>query len=294
MYNILITGGAGFIGSNLAKYLAKSNKIFIVDDYSSGQNKIQSENIKYIKGNISKINLDSFEEKFDFIYHFAAISRIGVSFENINKTFDVNLMGTINVLEYCKKHKAKLIFSSTSCCAFNNINHNLANPYALSKKFGEDICKFYYKNFKLNISIARFFNIYGNEEKNINKFSTLISIFDYNKKNNLPFVIFGDGSKRRDFLHINDLVKGLSKLKKLSGFNCLNFGSGENFSVLEIAKLFDPIKIVFKKDRKGELQATLSDISLTKLKLNWTPKISLIDYIERLKSSSTVPVKTKL
>ena len=284
--NILVTGGAGFVGTNLIKQLLKEgHKVISIDNYSTGkkENHIKGVNY-YLDENICNILEDPPRQlmgfKPDIVFHMAAIARIQPSFKKPEEYINTNFKGTYEVVKYCLKHNIPLIYAGSS----SHHSGKLKNPYTFSKDMGEEIIQLYQKHFGLKSSIARFYNVYGPHQLTEGGYTTLIGNWINNINKDLPCEIYGDGSKRRDFTHINDIVDGLNRIMKQQAYGYIfELGREKNHSVLEVAEMFN-IKPIHKEDKPGEALETLSDSSLAKNILAWEPKINLNDYIKKFKN----------
>jgi len=275
---ILITGGAGFIGTNLIKkLLAEGHDVVSIDNYNTGLKSNHQKGCVYAEYDITTINDYDFIKP-DIIYHLAAIARIQPSFKNPKEYFNVNANGTLNIVEYCSKNNIPLIYAGSS----SHHSGKFKNPYTFSKDIGEEIIELYQKHFNLQSSIVRFYNVYGPYQLTEGGYTTLIGRWLNNIKNNLPCEIYGDGEKRRDFTHADDIVEGLIQIMKQKGYNHIfELGRGKNYSVNEVANIMG-ISPIYKEDKLGEAQNTLADSSLAKNLLNWEPKINLEDYLKTI------------
>jgi len=275
---ILVTGGAGFVGTNLIKQLLKKgHRILSVDDYSTGkkENHINHKDVQYIERDILDIDPYDFQYKPALIYHLAAKARIQPSFEQPEEYIRVNYEGTYNMIKLAKKENISLIYAGSS----SHHSGKFKNPYTFSKDMGEDIIKLYREHFNLRASIVRFYNVYGPHQLTEGGYTTLIGRWINNIKNNIPCEIYGNGMKRRDFTHVDDIVSGLIKILERGNYkDDFEFGRGKNYAINEVAKMFN-INPVYKKDKPGEAQDTLCDNSVAKKSLNWRPVINLEDYI---------------
>ena len=280
---ILITGGAGFIGTNLIKKLLSSgHDIISIDNYSTGKKENHIEGVKYyLKSDITDILEDPpwqlITFKPDIVFHMAAIARIQPSFERPEEYINTNFKGTYEVVKYCIKHNTPLIYAGSS----SHHSGKFSNPYTFSKDMGEEVIQLYQKHFGLRSSIARFYNVYGPYQLTEGGYTTLIGRWLNNIKNNIQCEIYGDGTKRRDFTHVDDIVDALIRIinKKEYG-HIFELGREKNHSVLDVAKMFN-IDPLYKEDKPGEAQETLSDSSLAKNKLGWAPTRNLEDYISK-------------
>jgi len=278
---ILVTGGAGFVGTNLIKQLLKEgHSVVSIDNYSTGKEENHITGCTYIKGDISQhTNIKKYNKPVDIIFHMAAIARIQPSFEDPEKYINTNFNGTFNIIQYCVKNNTPLIYAGSS----SHHSGKFKNPYTFSKDMGEEIIQLYQKHFGLKASIARFYNVYGPNQLTEGGYTTLIGRWINNIKNGLPCEIYGDGSKRRDFTHIDDIVEGLNRIMKQEAYgHIFELGREKNHSVLDVAEMFN-INPIHVEDKPGEALETLSDSSLAKDILAWEPKINLKDYIKKLK-----------
>ena len=215
----------------------------------------------------------------DVVFHLAAKARIQPSFETPKDYIKTNFNGTYNVVQFCANREIPLIYAGSSSVH----SGKFTNPYTFSKDLGEEVIQLYQKHFGLKASIARFYNVYGPNQLTEGGYTTLIGKWINNIQKGIPCEIYGDGSKRRDFTHVDDIVDALIKIMYSKPYNkVFELGRGKNYSILDVAKMFN-INPVFKKDKPGEASETLANISLAKDRLGWYPKINLEDYIKDLK-----------
>jgi len=281
--HILVTGGAGFVGTNLIKQLLlDGHKITSIDNYSTGkkENEINDSNVIYQNFSVTQCDDIWFlDQQFDIVFHMAAIARIQPSFERPEDYINTNFNGTYKIVKYCIEHNVPLVYAGSS----SHHSGKFKNPYTFSKDMGEEIIQLYQKHFGLKASIARFYNVYGPHQLTEGGYTTLIGRWINNIKNGLPCEIYGDGSKRRDFTHVEDIIKGLTAIMDQNAYGyTFEFGRGKNHSVLDVAKMFN-IDPIFKENKPGEAQETLADYTLAKDVLGWTPEIDLQYYINTLK-----------
>ena len=276
--DILVTGGAGFIGTNLIyQLLSDGHRVTSIDNYSTGkyENEINHENVMYYDCHINDADWH-LEHRYDVVFHLAAIARIQPSFEHPEKYIDTNFNGTYKIVQYCAEKNIPLIYAGSS----SHHSGKFKNPYTFSKDLGEEVIKLYQKHFNLKASIARFYNVYGPHQLTTGGYTTLIGRWINNIENNIQCEIYGDGEKRRDFTHVWDIVDGLNRIMKQRAYGYeFEFGRGENYSINEVANMFG-ISPIYKEDKPGEAQETLADYSLASDLLAWEPKINLIDYIK--------------
>lgn len=281
MKKILVTGGAGFVGTNLLSKLKEFNfELYSIDNYCIGKKNNHLEGINYIEEDVN--NILDYDLKFDIIFHLAALSRIQPSFLDPVTTYNYNTTGTLRVLEYAKKNSSKVIYAGSSS------KHHVpsSSPYAMTKFLGEELCKLYNKSFDLDIHIVRFYNVYGPFEILEGDWAALIGKWRNQVKLNQPLTIVGDGEQKRDFTHVSDIVDGLIKISNTESTNLeWELGSGKNYSINEVFELF---KRKFNcrshnvENQKGNYQVTLR-LNDDALKiLNWKPKGDLENYINNL------------
>ncbi len=282
MKNILVTGGAGFIGTNLIKTLIKDNYyITSIDNYSTGLKENEIEGVKYINSDIELIN--QLESKFDLCFHLAAQSRVQPSFEDPQESIRVNVNGTMKVMEWAKKKGVKVIYAGSS-----SKHHDPSDsPYAMTKYLGEEICKLYKKSFKVNVEIARFYNVYGPSEPLDEKFGNVIGIWREKVRLNKPLTIVGDGNQKRDFTHVDDIIDGILKIafSDKNHIDAWELGSGVSYSIKELFNMFKErfnTTSVYVDDQPGNYRKTLRVNDDIIEELNWNPQDRLKDYINSL------------
>lgn len=280
---ILVTGGAGFIGTNLIKRLLREgHEVHSLDNYDSGLIENEIEGCNYVTGDIEQL-LYWRGDKFDLCYHLAALSRIQPSFENPMETFRVNVIGTQVVADWAKHNDVKVVYAGSS----SRWHDPFQSPYASYKHMGEEILKMYKKVYGLKAEIARFYNVYGPNEIVDGDWAAVIGIWRRQVRDNKPITIVGDGEQRRDFTHVDDIVDGLYKIgvSSESHEDAWELGTGMNYSINEVYQMFrnkfgvDSINI---PDQPGNYRKTLRENDDTIIKLGWTPKDRLNDYIENL------------
>jgi UDP-glucose 4-epimerase len=273
----LVTGGAGFVGTNLIKVLLKQNyEIVSVDNYKTGTQLNHQPGVRYIDFDIRHIIDYSAWGKFDVVYHLAAIARIQPSFINPIDYFTTNANGTLQIAQYCSKNNIPLIYAGSS----SHHSGKFKNPYTFSKDVGEEIIQLYQQHFDLQASITRFYNVYGPHHLKEGGYCTVIGKWEKAIEEHQSLVIYGDGTKRRDFTHIDDIVNALLLVKENNAWgHIFELGRGKNYSIKEIADMFNQ-EVEYKDDKPGEAQITLCDYSLANEVLGWEPTINIDDYIK--------------
>ena len=207
--DILVTGGAGFIGSNLIKWLLKDgHNVVSLDNYSTGKKENEQEGCVYHDVDIrDAVDFDFFMEKPDVIYHLAALPRIQPSFEFPALTMEIGMLGTMNILEWArnKDYKPMVIYAGSSSVHSGHYE----NPYTFSKVMGDELCMAYKEMFGVNTKICRFYNVYGPHQLTEGEYCTVIGIFERQYQEGVELTITGDGTQRRDFKHVDDIIDGL-------------------------------------------------------------------------------------
>ena len=270
---ILVTGGAGFIGSNLIEYLKKntSAEITSVDNYFTGTEKNHIKGVKYIKDTTWLLDI----EKQDLVFHFGEYSRVVPSFKDIPYVLRTNLQGTSRIIELCKIWNAKLIYSASSS-KFGGNEH--LSPYSWSKAKMVELIKNYNKWFNLQYEICYFYNVYGKNHIATGDYATVIAKFEKQYKEQKPLTVVGDGTQTRQFTHINDIIIALYKILRQNQNKEWYLSSDKSYSIIEVAKMFTD-DIVYIPERQGERQDAVTLVNDTKQVLDWQTKYDLKKYI---------------
>ena len=279
---VLVTGGAGFIGSHLCEQLAQDgNEVFSLDNYSTGTERNHVDDVIYIKGetkNISK--LVNFIP--DIIYHLGEYSRVEQSFDDIEKVWNSNKDGIFAVLQFCRKTKAKIVYAGSSTKFGDGGLGRSQSPYAWTKASNTELVENYANWFNVDYAISYFYNVYGGREISSGKYATLIAIFVEKYKKNLSLTVVSPGTQLRNFTHIDDIISGLILIGKNGHGDNYGIGCSKSYSIMEIAEIFGS-KIKMLPKRKGNRMT--ADIVCNKTKeLGWTETKSIVDYIENMKN----------
>ena len=274
---ILVTGGAGFIGSHLCEKLADDgNEVISLDNYSTGSEKNHIDEVVYIKGETTNIDkLITFSP--DIIYHLGEYSRVEQSFDDIEKVWSSNKDGIFAVLQFCRKTKAKLIYAGSSTKFGDGGLGRSQSPYAWTKSSNTELVENYGNWFGIKYAITYFYNVYGGREISTGKYATLIALFKEKYKNRKPLTVVSPGTQLRNFTHIEDIISGLVLVGKKGLGDNYGIGCSQSFSILDIAKMFGS-EIEFLPERKGNRMSASVVCDKTK-SLGWEESYSIENYI---------------
>ena len=286
---IIVTGGAGFVGSNLVDRLSKIKKyqIYSLDNYSTGtkKNHIKKKNVIYIKGNTKNIEkyFKNKMKKIKTIFHFGEFSRIYQSFKNFDKCMDSNLIGTKSVFNFCLKYKIKLIYSATSASIGNNGEDENLSPYAFSKAKNLELLENLKKWFNFKFEIIYFYNVYGKNHIREGNMATIIGIFEKQFLSKIPLTVVKPGTQTRRFTNVLDTIDVCIEAWKKNKCAHYSIASKKSYSVIQIAKQFGD-KIKFLPERPGERYASaLTKMHLSNKVINKIGKRSIKKYISEFK-----------
>ncbi len=279
---ILVTGGAGFVGSHLCERLSedKDNDVYSLDNYFTGSENNHVSNVTYIKGSTTNIDqLVSFIP--DIVYHLGEYSRVEQSFDDIKKVLEFNKSGTLAVLEFVRKAGCKILYAGSST-KFGDEGANAdASPYAWSKSSNTQLVKNYGEWFDIDYVITYFYNVYGPREIQIGKYATLIALFKEKMKNNEALTIVSPGTQKRNFTHIDDTVDALMLIGENGYGDEYGIGNSQGYTILEVAQMYGG-EIDMLPQRKGN-RLVASVVSDKTKALGWNPKVNLKEYIKDLR-----------
>ncbi len=280
MKKILVTGGAGFVGSHLCERLAKNKKndVYSLDNYFTGSANNHVKNVTYIKG--STVNIKKLIRfKPNMVYHLGEYSRVEQSFDDIKKVWEFNKDGTFQVLEFVRASKCKILYAGSS-----TKYGDASSPYSWTKATNTELVINYGKWFNVPYTITYFYNVYGSREIQTGKYATLIALFKEKMKNRETLTITKPGTQKRNFTHIDDTIDGLVLVGEKGIGDEFGIGSPESYTILEIAKMFGG-KVKMIPERKGNRKIAKLVTKKTKA-LGWKPKRNIKKYIDELRKNN--------
>ena len=283
MKKILVTGGVGFIGSNLIKGLIDLNfDIVSLDNYSTGSKINELDGVKYIEDDV--LNINDIVNDFDICFHLAAQSRVQPSFDNPEKSLSTNVLGTSRVIEWSRINNTKVVYAGSS----SKHHKPSESPYAMYKFLGEEVCKLYKESYNVNVEIARFYNVYGPGENIDEIYGNVIGIWISKIMKGEPLPIVGDGEQKRDFIHVHDIVDALKKIafSDLHHEDAWELGTGISYSINNVFQFFNKrfdTSSINIPDQPGNYRKTRRENDDTLKLLNWYPKDRLEEHINNIK-----------
>ena len=283
---ILVTGGAGHVGSHLIEELVQdsNNQIISLDNYFNGSEKNHIKGVDYRKG--STVDIEKvIPETPDILYHLGEYARVAPSFEDSEKVFELNIHGTYKVLEFCKNRKVgKIVYAGSSTKFAANGDGRHQNPYSFSKATNVDLIIDYGKWYDLRYAICYFYNAFGPREKGEGKYATLIARFQKLYLEGKPFTIDLPGNQKRNFTYVKDLAKGIKLVGEKGIGDGYSLNSEQAYSILEIAKAFGG-EIVFRDNYSGRTDS--GEISRkARDELGWDTTVNVLEYIEKFKQKN--------
>tara|TARA_B110000259_G_scaffold79879_1_gene93537 strand:+ start:282 stop:1166 length:885 start_codon:yes stop_codon:yes gene_type:complete len=285
---IVITGGAGFVGSNLITLLLKKTKfkIISIDNYSTGKKKnhVKNKRVNYIKDNTKNINqiLKKKVNKIKTIFHFGEFSRIYQSFLNMNECISSNTIGSNEVFNFCLTNKIKLVYSATSASIGNQGSDKNLSPYAFTKAKNLELLENLNKWFNFKFEIIYFYNVYGPGQIKLGRMATVIGIFEDQFKKKIPLTVVSPGTQSRRFTHILDTIEACYYAWKKNKCRHYSISHKKSYSIVGVAKMFNS-KIKFLPFRKGERYASaLTSMNLSNKVHKIFGKINLEDYVKNI------------
>jgi len=285
---IVVTGGAGFIGSNLIyKLLQYTNlKILSIDNYSTGKKKnhIFNKRVKYIKSDTKKISktLNNYNKKIKVIFHFGEFARIYQSFLKMNECIESNTIGTNEVFNFCLKNRIKLIYSATSASIGNKGNDKNLSPYAFTKAKNLEMLENLKKWFNFKYEVIFFYNVYGPNQIKSGSMATVIGIFEEQYKKNKPLTVVKPGTQSRRFTHVYDTIDACFYAYKKNKCRFYSISNKKSYSIVEVAKMFNS-RIKYLAPRPGERFASaLTSMNLSNKVYKLFGKIQLKDYLKKI------------
>ena len=285
MKKILVTGGAGFIGSHLCECLSKDplNRVVSLDNYSTGSKANHVADVEYIRGETKDIDsLITFSP--DIIYHLGEYSRVEQSFEDIDKTWYSNKVGTFEVLQFCRKHDCKIVYAGSSTKFGDGGLGRSQSPYGWTKASNTELVENFGEWFSVPYAIVYFYNAYGPREIKTGKYATLVALFIEKMRKGEPLTVVSPGIQKRNFTHVDDIISGLVIIGDKGYGDEFGIGSQDSYSILDTAKMFGgPIEIL--PERQGN-RMTAEVVTQKTQALGWNAQKSLVDWIELLRQNS--------
>jgi len=276
---ILVTGGAGFVGSNLIEELVKdtTNDVYSLDNYFTGKKENHIEGANYIEGSTKDIeSLVRFKP--DLVFHLGEYSRVEQSFTEIEKVWEFNKDGTFAVLEFCRKYECKIVYAGSSTKFGDGGLGRDQSPYAWMKATNTELVENYGEWFGLEYAITYFYNVFGEREISEGKYATLIALFKEKIRNKEKLTVRKPGTQKRFFTYVKDIVSGLMLVGEKGHGNNYGLGASDSYSIMEIAEMFGG-EIEMLEERPGNRMSASLDTSRSNGELGWEAKVSIKDYI---------------
>ena len=275
---VLVTGGAGFIGTNLIKRLLKDgHEVVSIDNYSTGKKENEQDGCIYYDYDLSYSYIRDDGDSYDVIFHLAALARIQPSLKHPYKTIYNNFTSTLHILEYGRKNDIKVVYAGSSSVH----GGAYSNPYTFTKWQGDKLCHLYSETLNFPVNVCRFYNVYGPHHLTEGEYCTVVGIFERQYKNGEPLTITWDGEQRRDFTHVDDIVDGLILTSECKSWGLtIELGRGKNYSINDLVDMFgEDYPREYIEKREGEMRSTLCDLGLAYSVVGYQPTRELKDYI---------------
>ena len=282
---ILVTGGAGFIGSHLVEALLKrgGGEVLVLDDYSSGSERNHRVGARYIRGSTREVArlIDASPRT---VFHLGEYARTSASFGEVSRVFESNVEGTFRVLEFCRAQGSTLVYAGSSTKFSDGSRGRTHSPYAWTKATNADLVARYGEWFGLSHAIVYFYNVYGEREIEEGSYATFIAALKrcYLRGEKLPIV--SPGTQRRDFTYVKDIVRGLLLAGERGQGDGYCLGTGREYSLLDVARLFGG-DVEMLPERSGDRRSSAIDLTKSRVELGWQARVQLEDYIARVKES---------
>ena len=287
----LVTGGAGFVGSNLIKTLIDNKHVKAIvslDNYTSGNTTNHVEGVEYIRGNtwdiMDVVRLTDFAPT--VVFHFGEFSRIVQSFDNPELVFRSNLMGTALVIQYAVQKNAKLVYSGSTAIFGNGMVDQHLNPYAWTKAKNVELLSNMHNWYGLRYACCYFYNVFGAGQISSGPYATVIGIFEKQFRDGVPLTVVSPGTQTRAFTHIDDIIRGVMLVAEHGLGDDYTLGTTENISILDIARMFRGADIAFIPERRGERKSSCILYSRARKELGWSPVKRVENYIENVVDSA--------
>ncbi len=292
-HTIVVTGGAGFVGSNLIKALVEypGVRIISLDNYFGGSRHAHVEGVTYREGHTKDI-AKHIPETTDLIFHLGEYSRVEQSLEEPDVVWDLNVRGTFGVLEFCRAKRCKLVYAGSSTKFGDGGMGRDQSPYAWTKATNTELVCNYGDWYELDYAITYFYNVYGPGERTVDQYGTVVATFADRFAKGLPLRVTSPGTQRRNFTHVDDIVRGLILIGEHGQGDEYGLGAPESYSILELAHMFTR-HVEIMPERAGNRMSGKLDTRRTTNELGWQAEKKLRDYVEELKRSS-LPGKLRL
>jgi UDP-glucose 4-epimerase len=276
---ILVTGGAGHVGSHVIEMLTANpdHRVISLDNYFNGREENHIRGAEYRRGHTRNIE-DLIPETPDIVYHLGEYARIAPSFEDVKAVFDMNIVGTFNVVEFCRGRKVgKLVYAASSTRFAIEGDGRHQNPYSFSKATNVDLISDYGRWYGLPYAICYFYNAFGPRENGKGKYATLIARFEQQYLSRKPLTVVAPGTQKRAFTYVKDLARGILLTGEKGHGDGYALGTTKSYSVLEIAQAFGgPIEMIEGYPGRSE---SMNDTTKARIELGWEPSLDVLDYI---------------